>query len=223
MTETSTDTAARNQVFAWLLVAGMACAGSLTGFAAETLRAGNSEALSTLGGATAIWVTIGFVLVQQAALAWPERDRIGWISVLAAAYLFAWLITYHATFALDDKLAFAQVWPEERYWIAAVAPACLIVGFVAGKSLSDGPLGNACLVLPLGWSLPEVYLSARDGTSYIAAVSIPTLIVALIPIVRGRKRRWNFVVAGAALLVSAAIVYFLHSHLTLDDPSKSSL
>jgi hypothetical protein len=201
----------------------MACAGALMGFAAESLRASGSDSVSTLGGATAIWVTIGFVLVQQIARVWPARDRIAWISVVSAAYLFAWLSAYHVLFGVKDKLAFSQVWPEARYWFAAVAPACLALGFVAVSSLRDDWLGDACLVLPLGWSLPEVYLDARAGSSYLAIVSIPTLLVALVPIARARRREWNFLIAAAVLVVSALIVYFLHSHLALDDPSRSSL
>lgn len=221
-----TDTTARSvrsELSVWLFAGVTIGAGALAGAAAQTLRDRGSDALSTLGGATAIWVAIGFVLVQQIARSWPERDRIGWISILAAAYLFAWLIAYHALFAHNDHLAFSQVWGEERYWIAAVAPACLIVGFVAVSSLEQGWLGDACLVLPLGWSLPEVYLDARDGGRYLLAVSIPTLLVALLPLARARGRRWNFLIAGAALVVSFVIVYFLHSHLTLDDPSQSRL
>jgi hypothetical protein len=224
MIEASTETVAGNRFSAWILVVGMACAGGLMGFLAETLRAGSEAALSTLGGATAIWITIGFMLAQQIARVWPVRDRIAWISVVSAAYLFAWLIAYHTLFGILEKLSFAQVWPEARYWIAAVAPACLALGFVVVSSLRDDWLGDACLALPLGWSLPEVYLNVRSGASYIALVSIPTLLVALVPLAAARKRRWRpLVVVVVALLASGAIVYVLHSHLTLDDPSKSTL
>jgi hypothetical protein len=223
MAETSSETTVRTEISVWLFVVGMACAGGLMGFAAETLRASGNDALSTLGGATAIWITIGFLLAQQIARGRPAYDRIAWISVVSAAYLFAWLIAYHVLFGVLEHLSFAQVWPEARYWIAAVAPACLALGFVAVSSLRDDWLADVCLVLPLGWSLPEVYLSARAGVSYLALVSIPTLLVALVPIARARDRKWRLLIAGAALLMGAVIVYLLHSHLSLDNPSKSSL
>lgn len=221
MTKTSSETAAGNRISVWLLVGGIACAGALVGLVAQILRQHKeaNDAFMALGASTAVWVTIGFLLVRWAARKWPYRDRAAWASVAAAAYLFAWLIAYHTLFGIREHLDFAQVWPQIRYWLAAVAPACLAMGFIATESLRKDLLGDICLALPLGWSISEIYSNARLGSAHIAVVSIPTLFVASLPLLALRRRKWSPLVVVVTVLVIGVPLHFLFPHLSLDSAS----
>jgi len=217
-TQTQTQTIERRQMPLWLAIAGLGCAGALTGLIAQYLRQkpGANDAFMALGGSTAIWVSIGFVLARQIASARPARDRIAWVSV-AAAYLFAWLIAYHALLGHRDRLDFAQVWPQMRYWLAAVAPACLVLGYIATESLRKDLLGDICLALPLGWSLSEIYSSFRVGGSHIAVVSLPTLLVASLPLLALRRRpKWSLLVTVVTVLAIGLPFHLLYPQLSLD-------
>ena len=216
--QVQTETIERRQLSIWLAIAGLGCAGALTGLIAQYLRQDNGAdgALMTLGGGMAIWVAIGFLLARRTAGARPARDRIAWVSVTAAAYLFAWLIAYHALLGAREHLGFAQVWPQMRYWLVAVAPACLALGFIATESLRKDVLGDICLALPLGWSLPEIYSNARLGGAHIAVVSIPTLLVASLPLLALRRRWWSLPVVVVTVLVIGVPFHLLFPQFSLD-------
>lgn len=202
-----------------LAVVGLGCAGALTGLIAQYLRqkSGADDAFMALGGSTAIWVSIGFLLARQTASARPARDRVAWVSVASAAYLFAWLIAYHALLGHRDHLDFAQVWPQMRYWVAAVAPACLVLGYIATESLRKDLLGDICLALPLGWSLSEIYSSARAGGAHIAVVSFPTLLVASLPLLALRRRpKWALLAVAVTVLAIGLPFHLLYPQLSLD-------
>jgi len=222
VTEASAETTARGRLSVWLFVAGMAGAGALVGLLAQVLRQNTktfSGAFMDLGASTAIWLTIGFLLARWIAQTRPPRDRIAWISVVLAAYLFAWLIAYHTLWGIREQLDFAQVWPQMRFWIAAVAPVCVALGLVAVFSLRKDWLGDACLIVPIGWSLRDAYFYGHQGVSEIVVVAIPTLLAALIPAATARRRRWRPLVVAATLLLSGAVFYLLMSRFTLDSSS----
>jgi hypothetical protein len=212
------QTLERRQLSISLAIAGLGFAGAMTGLLAQYLRQklGAGGAFAALGGSTAIWVSIGFVLARQTAAFRPARDRIAWISVAAAAYLFAWLVAYHSLLGIRDHLDLAQVWPQMRYWMVAVAPACLVLGFIATESLRKDLLGDICLALPLGWSLSEIYSSARVGGDHIAVVSIPTLLVASFPLLALRRRWWSLLIVIGVVLVVGIPFHILYPHLSLD-------
>lgn len=218
-TQAQTQTIERRPLSIWLAIVGLGCAGAITGLIAQHLRQkiGADEAFMALGGSTAIWVSIGFLLARQTASTRPARDRVAWVSVAAAAYLFAWLIAYHMLLGHRDHLDFAQVWPQMRYWVAAVAPACLVLGYIATESLRKDLLGDICLALPLGWSLSEIYSSARVGGSHIAVVSLPTLLVASLPLLALRRRpKWSLLVVAVTVLLVGVPFHLLYPQLSLD-------
>jgi hypothetical protein len=221
MIEAQAKTASHESLSVWLAIAGTACAGALVGLIAQILRQlnGANDAFMALGGSTAIWVAIGFLLVRQTASALPARDWIAWVSVTAAAYLFAWLIAYNTLFGIRERLDFAQVWPQMRYWLAAVAPLCVAIGFIATESRHKDLLGDICLALPLGWSLSEIYSNARLGTAHIAVVSIPTLLVASLPLLALRRRKWSLLIVAVAVLAIGVPFHLLFPHLSLDNPA----
>ena len=203
------DARSRELLLAWAAVFAMTALGALAGALAQTLRGQYSNAESALGGATAIWVTLGYLAVRLFAARWRYRDRLAWTCVLSACYLFAWLTVYHLLFGLHWSLSSAQVWSQARYWTAAVAPACLVLGSVAVYSLRRGVLGDICLALPLGWSLPEVVARAGSGAAYLEIISVPTLLVAIVPLLGRRKRRWSVLTVALTVVAAGIATYGL--------------
>ena len=188
----------------WRSLALSGAAGLAAGIAAQLLRE-RTGALSILGGGIAVWVTIGLFPVRRTAAAWAGPDRWAWSCVAAAAYLYAWLLAYHALFGVHDHVAFGAVWHEARYWVAAVAPAAIALGLVAVGSLRRDLLGDLCVGAPLGWSLHETYAAASEGWSTALVVGLPTLAAAgLFVAVSGVRGRNVWAIAGSALAVGLA-------------------
>lgn len=100
-----------------------------------------------------------------------------------AAYLLAWLLSYHGLFALRESVGLFAGWREALPWLVLAAPVCPVLGFVAALSHKSGILGDVCLALPIAWSLPEVIDSLAQGRSYSAIVGVPTVALALLPLV----------------------------------------
>ena len=195
---------------AWRAVTQAAVCGLAVGAVAQLLDQG-SGAIHELGGGTAFWVTIGFVLTRLTAHAWTSRDRAAWACVVAAAYLFAWLLAYHALYAILDHAPAVVVWEEARRFVAAVAPACVILGLVATASLREGLVGDICLALPLGWSLPAAASAAHQGWSYALVMTVPMLLAGLTPLLLARDRRWRGATVVGTALASVLVVYLLYS------------
>jgi hypothetical protein len=183
-----------------------AIVGVVVGAVAQLLTSA-SGAVSALGASTAIWVTIGFVLVAGVAKRWSGRDRLPWTCVVMAAYLYGWLLAYHAMYGLIKGPPVMTVWGESRLWVAAVAPACVGLGCLAVGSLRSGVAGDMCLAAPLAWSLPEAVRMISGGWSHGLLLAVPTLLVAAIPLAATRRRRWSpTVVTMTALLGGAALM-----------------
>ena len=186
--------------------------------AVAQLFTSSGSALQALGMSTAPWVTVGFVLASIVARRWTGRDRALWMCVLVALYLYGWLLAYHCLYALIEDVPAATVWAESRLWVAAVAPACLALGYVAVGSLRSGVVGDVCLAAPLAWSLPEAVGAAYTGWSQVLLVTVPLLLAAAAPLIT-RDRRWNptiivitALLGGAALMVvSAPVMRVLNS------------
>lgn len=175
--------------------------------AAAQLLTSSGPALQALGMSTAPWVTVGFVFASIVARRWTGRDRAPWMCVLVALYLYGWLLAYHCLYALIENVPAATVWAESRLWVAAVAPACLALGYVAVGSLRSGVVGDVCLAAPLAWSLPEAVGAAYTGWSQALLMTAPLLLVAAAPLVITRDRRWNpTIIVITALLGEAALM-----------------
>lgn len=128
-----------------------------------------------------------------------------------AAYLLAWIGSYHGLFALRESVELSEAWREAAPWLPVAAPACVLVGLAAALSHKSGLLGDVCLALPIAWSLPEVVDGFKMGLPYGAALA--TLIVALsvLPFVGvGRRdaRMVTVLVASAAVLGGLALASF---------------
>jgi hypothetical protein len=193
-------------------LAGALLAGLLLGITAQFLRQSDGPLL-VIGGSTAPWLTIGFViavLVTRGSRSFRAAGVLG--AETLAIYLFAWLLSYHGLFAVREAVGLWAGWREALPWLVVAAPASLVLGFVAALAHRSGVLGDASLALPIAWSLPEIFENLDRG-SYIASVAVPILIVALVPIVAVRRRDVSpatvlltFVVLGGVGVVLAPIV-----------------
>ena len=201
-----------NGVAGLIALGAAALLGLGVGVLAQVLRESDSEAVSTLGGGTALWVTIGFLLARRVARTWQGPDRPAWACVAVAAYLLAWLLGYHALFAVHEHLPGDAAWVEARYWVAAVTPACIVIGLAATWSLRPGLLGDVSLALPLGWSLPEAYLGIERGWTFAAVVAVPTIVAGLTAVAVARDRRRNAVTITFAALAIGLVGYLAYPH-----------
>jgi len=168
--------------------------------------------VGALGGSTALWVTLGCVLAWRSVHGRPLVDAWVWAVAIAASYLLAWIFSYHGVFAIRESTGFALAWHEARFWLAAVAPASGILGLVAAGASHPGRFGDICLALPLAWSLPEVVAALDRGLSYFLVVSLPALVVALVPLATERSRGLSRITIAGTALVGALAVYFVLSY-----------
>ena len=59
----------------------------------------------------------------------------------------------------------------------------------------------------------EAYVGLRDGWSFIAALTVPTLVTALVVVAAARDRRPNLLTVAASAAVIGLVVYALHPQL----------
>jgi len=184
-------------------------AGVVAGAAAQLLATGG-EAVRPLGTSLAPWLTIGFVLAILTARSWRGPNRASWTCVLAASYLYAWLLTYHVLYRVIQHPPTVAVWAEARLWVAAVAPGCVALGVLALGSLRRGLVGDACSAAALAWSVPEIVAAAQTTWSHAALFALPVLALAAVPPAVARGRRCDAaVVVATALLGGAALMVAL--------------
>ncbi len=204
-------------IFAYALIGGLA-AGSVAQLLGQMLNP-----FSFLGWATAPWVSIGFLFAQRAARTRSLGSGTIWAGATAAIYLLAWLLAYCVVFGLCDSAGFMVLWKDERLFEMAAVPAGAIIGFIAAQSLQPGRIGSAFLAAPFVWSLPEVIRSVAhvremqegylmrtvSGWQSVLALCLPTLILALLPLLRSRRLGVNWPVFVASAAGGGAAAYFL--------------
>lgn len=190
------------------LIATSAAVGGVAGCIAQLL-ASSDEAVAPLGASTAPWVVVGFVLTHMAARRWTDRDLVPRMCVVSATYLYGWLFAYHLLYWAIQGSPGMTVWAESRYWVAAVAPACVIIGWLAVGSLRRDVIGDVCLGAPIAWSLPEAAAAAQDGWSQVLLFMLPTLLIAVTPLIVARGRRWDPTVVVLTALPGAAALTFV--------------
>jgi hypothetical protein len=194
-------------------------AGVLFGLIAQVLRQVVGP-LMDIGAATAPWVTIGFVIAVWATRKTRPLRNAGWAGAwVMATYLFAWLVAYHALFAVRESVGFAAAWREAAPWLVVAGPASLVLGFVAARSHRRGLLGDVCLASPVAWSVPEVIHSSQQGWSAGGAVAVVIAAVALVPLVVAARRDVRLIrvvlasvlLGGVALALSPVLLGQIHS------------
>jgi hypothetical protein len=172
---------ASTRVLAGIAVGGFA--GLCLGLFAQLLRESSNLQVTQLGGATAIWVTLGFLVVRTVAPHLPRTHRWVWTCIVMAAYLSIWLVAYYWLFGAHWNIGFDEIWQAKWQWAAFVPPASLFLGLAVVRSLRlDGP-GRACLTLPLLWSLTDLRDAASGSFELAAVLGVPTLVAALVALV----------------------------------------
>jgi hypothetical protein len=180
----------------------------------------STPTVALLGWSTAIWVSIGFLFAWTAARARSFFKGAIWAAIAMALYLFCWLVAYCAVFGLCDPSGFYSLWTDERMFELATLPASVVVGSIAAGAWRPGLVGSACLAAPLAWSLPEVVrsLTPRSLDSYMCQIplweaalfiALPTLAVALYPVLRARLPRMKWPAFAVVALAGAAVAYLL--------------
>jgi hypothetical protein len=173
--------------------------------------------LMAVGGGIAPWVTIGFILAIWETRGRPFR-RASLLGVKTiAAYLLAWLLSYHGLFAVRESVGVFAAWREALPWLVIAGPMSVSLGLAAARSHKPGTLGDVCLALPLAWSLPEITESWQRGWWYSATVAIPIGILALLPFVAAARRGVDLVKALLAAvtlgLVAVALLPLMLSYI----------
>lgn len=186
-------------------------AGALLGVLAQFLRQAPGVLMS-LGASTAPWVTVGFLLAASASRgALTPRKAIFVGTGTVAAYLLAWLVSYHLLFVLRESVPLAAGWREAVPWLVGAVPACPILGAVAALSHKPGILGDACLAAPIAWTLPEALGSLGQGWSVGSAVVIPVAVLAALLIrmaIAERRVHAITLLSAAVTLGTLAVALF---------------
>jgi hypothetical protein len=169
-----------------LAIAGLV--GLALGVNAQLLRQINGP-LMALGGATAPWLTVGFLLAIWATRPTASVRHAARIGIATfAVYLVVWLISYHLTFSIRELIKISDAWREAAPWLLLAGPVSVVLGLAAAATHKNSALGDLCLGLPVAWSMPEITLYVREGWSLVIVVALPTVIVALSPLlVVGRR------------------------------------
>jgi hypothetical protein len=191
-----------------------AVAGIVVGAVAQLLRQASGD-LSELGGSTAPWITIGFVLALPAARRRPLADGAVGAGLVMATYLFAWLLSYHALFAIRESVGLAAGWSEARPWVVAVAPVSVVVGLAAAFAAREGLLADVALAVPIAWSVPEVVRALDAGARAALLVALPIAVLAVVPLWVARTRRVNLLTVACASVALGAVAYVAADTLSL--------
>jgi len=175
--------------------------GAILGVIAQFLRQAPG-ALMDLGASTSPWVNAGFLLSVFASRgAHTLRKAILVSAGTVAAYLYAWLVSYHLLFMLRESISLAAGWREAAPWLVAALPASLVLGTVAAVSHKHGLLGDLCLAAPFAWSLPEVTQALKTDwlTGVTLVIPIAVLIALLIHMVKEERPLGKVAVLATAL------------------------
>jgi len=176
----------------------VACAaGAVSGTLASVLRLGPS-AIGGLAGGIAVWATIDFLVARTA------RSRSHAMAV-GVIYLAVWLVSYYAAQRVLVAGTSTRVLGAAVPWLVLLVPGGCLLGLVAEESTRPGRLGDVCLVLPLGWSVPEALREVRLGPAFVAE-AIVTMLVAAVPLVLERRRSVGLVTAVAGFAVCAVVL-----------------
>lgn len=164
------------------------------GVIAQLLRQVQGEAMQ-FGGATAPWLTIGFGLAVFAA-----RRRAG--GRVLAIYLLSWLVAYHVLYALGQSVAFSAAFREALPWLILTIPVCVALTPLTALARKKGIVGDACLAVPIAWSIPETLGNAQRGDVFVATA---TAMLALLPFAAAGRRDIRIATVAVAVVVFAAV------------------
>jgi hypothetical protein len=195
----------------------VALAGLVLGITAQLLRQIGGPVMA-LGAATAPWLTVGFLLAlwtTRRSTSLPEASGLGVATM--AVYLFVWLLSYHATFAIRESVTQAAAWREAAPWFLLAGPVSVVLGVAAAVAHKRGVVGDACLALPIAWSMPEIADNSKQGWSYAVVVALPTAALALMPLLAVGKREVRLVrvvvACGLFAIVGLALLPVMRNYI----------
>ncbi|OPY55749.1 MAG: hypothetical protein A4E55_02483 [Pelotomaculum sp. PtaU1.Bin035] len=165
-----------------------------------------------LGASTAPWVLVGFLLaVSTSRGAHTPRKAILVATGTVAAYLLAWLVSYHLLFVLRESVSLADGWRQTAPWLVAAVPASPILGTIAALSHKRGLLGDVCLAAPIALSLPEAIESLKEGWLIGSVVVTPVAVFAALLIhmaINERRVSTTALLAAVVMLGALGIALF---------------
>lgn len=156
--------------------------------------------LIMLGMGTAIWVTAGFLVARRIAKNRSQIDGAVWAGTGMAVYLSAWLLAYSVVFGLQQDGGFAAAWLNERLYFILAPAAGAVLGLVAAASWRTDWLGDACIIAPIAWSLPEIAFASAFGWQHVLFSGIPALALASVPLATAGRNIRRPVASGALVL-----------------------
>lgn len=156
--------------------------------------------LMMLGMGTAIWVTAGFLVARRIAKERSQIDGTVWAGTGMAVYLSAWLLSYSIVFGLQQDGGFAAAWLNERLYFILAPAAGAVLGIVAAASWRTDWLGDACIIAPVAWSLPEIAFASAFGWQHVLVAGIPALALASVPLATAGRYVRRPVASGALVL-----------------------
>ena len=162
-----------------------------------------------LGQGVALWVTAGFLLARRAAKGRGFVDAVVWAGTTMAVYLSVWLLAYTAVYGLQDPGGFGVAWLNERIFFILTPPVAAVIGSVAAISWREGPLGDMACAAPAAWALPEAVHGVVLGWQYAAIVSLPSVLIGLVPILARRDRQVSWVAFAVACVGGGAVALAL--------------
>lgn len=170
--------------------------GAALGILAQFLRQ-LPEPWMSLGAAAAPWVMVAFAMgIWASSGDGPNHEKILWATGAIEAYLFAWLVSYHATFAVRESATIAGAWRQAWPYLLASVPASLALGGIGTFSHKGGILGDLCLAVPIAWTVPEAVGDMRYGGWSVASVVVPVAVLLILSAYAMTKERY---VNGPAL------------------------
>lgn len=186
----------------WVTWVSVPFAGVALGVTAQILRQIYGP-LMALGASMAPWVMVGFLLAVWASRGAPTTRKAVLVATgVTAAYLVAWLVPYHVLFVLREHVPLAAGWRQAAPWLIVTVPAAPFLGTIAALSHKRGFLGDACLVAPIAWSLPELVGSPARGLDS-TAIAAPVVVLTALLILMARSERQ---VRAVSLLAAAAML-----------------
>jgi hypothetical protein len=194
-----------------------ALAGLVLGITAQFLRQIGAPVMS-LGAATAPWLTLGFLFAIWATRQSTSLRAASGLGIATmAVYLFVWLLSYHATFAIRESVTLADGWREAAPWLLLAGPVGVVLGVAAAVAHKRWLVGDVCLALPIAWSTPEVVAFSREGWSYAVVVALPTAALALLPLLAVGRREVRLirvvVACGLLAIVGMALLPVVRNYI----------
>lgn len=180
------------------LIAEALITGAGLGIIAQVLRQVQGETMQ-FGAATAPWLSVGFAMAVLAA----RRREAGRV---LAVYLISWLVAYHILYAVGQSVPLSAASREALPWLVLSLPVCVALTRVATLARGRGLVADACLAVPIAWSLPETVSNARRSDFVVAAT---IAVLALLPVAAAQRRDFRIATIAIAVALFAAVAFLV--------------